>query len=109
MQYPSIFFMIIFSMMVIFVHCTADINQSNINTADDYITGEVQEIQQGRDGYTAKISTDNHQVYYATISIPNLGENAHQFRKVEVDETISIKGDVWKMNEEMHVTVRELK
>lgn len=78
-------------------------------TKNESISGEVKEITTGKDGYTAKILTGDNKTYFATISHANLGENASQYRSVKVGETITVKGEVWKMGEEDHVTVRELK
>ena len=92
-----------------FGHCTSDKNNAGEYQPEGYISGEVRQIQPGKDGYTAKIMTADYQVYFATISIPNLGKNAAQYREVEVGETIGVKGEVWEMNGETHITVRELK
>lgn len=91
--------------------CTANNTDTEGDLSNKSITGEVQEIQPGKDGYTAKIVTDDNQVYFAIISIVNLDKNgnANQFREVKIGETISVKGDVWEMDDETHVTVRELK
>lgn len=89
--------------------CTTSSRQEEAAPAQAYVTGEVQEIQPGKDGYTAKIMTDDQQVYFATISIPNLDKKANQYRVVDVGETLTVRGEFWKMNDETHITVRELK
>ena len=54
-----------------------------------FIKGKVESIENGKDGYAAKIRTPEGKVYFATISIPNLGrEHAHQYQSVSVGETI---------------------
>lgn len=73
------------------------------------VTGEVQAVTPGKDGYTAKIISADSLLYFATISHANLKENAAQYRAVNVGEKITVKGDIWKMGEETHITVRELK
>lgn len=82
-----------------------DTTQNAVQT----ITGKVDEVTFGKDGYTAKLTTDSKEVYFATVSHANLDKNAHQYREVKVGETIELTGEVWKMGEETHVTVRELK
>ena len=52
--------------------------------------GKVVEIQRGKDGYTAKIETDEKKVYSATISSIAL-EN--RYREVKVGETIEVEGE----------------
>lgn len=87
---------------------TGENAQSAVPVGDKYLSGEVLEVQPGKDGYTAKLVTPDKQVYFATISRANLKENTAQYRAVAVGETIRVKGDVWKMGNESHVTVREL-
>ncbi len=73
------------------------------------ISGKVEQVTFGKDGYTAKLTTANKEVYFATISHANLRENASQYREVKVGDAVELTGEVWKMGEETHVTVRELK
>jgi hypothetical protein len=75
---------------------------------NDYISGKVTQVQPGKDGYTARLITDAGKVYFATISVANLKENAAQYRSVAVGDTLRLKGDVWQAGDETHVTVREL-
>ncbi len=76
---------------------------------NEFVTGEVQAVTPGKDGYTAKIISADSVLYFATISHANLKEKANQYRTVNVGEKITVKGDTWKMGEEIHITVRELK
>jgi len=70
------------------------------------VEGQVKEINKGKDGYTAILTTENG-IYFATISIPNL-KDPKQYRAVEIGETVKVKGDSWKMEEDNYITVREL-
>ncbi|RRJ88878.1 hypothetical protein [Flavobacterium macacae] len=70
------------------------------------VEGEVKEINQGKDGYTAILTTEGG-IYYVTISIPNL-KDPKQYRVVKIGETIKVSGDSWKMEEDNYITVREL-
>ena len=71
------------------------------------ISGKVLEVQNGKDGYTAKLSGNEGAVYFATISIPNL-DDPKQYRSVKVGETVTVSGEVFKVGEEDHIKVTVL-
>lgn len=71
------------------------------------VSGKVNEINKGKDGYTAILTAEDGKIYYATISIPNL-KDPKQYRSVQIGETIKVKGDSWKMEDDNYITVREL-
>ncbi|HRH43738.1 MAG TPA: hypothetical protein PKY82_19055 [Pyrinomonadaceae bacterium] len=54
------------------------------------IKGKVVEIQRGKDGYTAKIETDDKKIYSATISSVTLEK---KYREVKIGETIEVEGE----------------
>lgn len=85
---------------LLFVACT---ERKKINT----ISGVVQEIQMGKDGYTAKIETPANQIYFATISHTNLADHS-QYRTVQVGDIIEVAGDEMEMAGEKRITVRQL-
>jgi hypothetical protein len=102
--------------LVIFQYCTSNSNKTEKETLQEkesvelvYTSGVVKEVQRGKDGYTARIVAEDSTEYFATISIANLRDNASQFREAKVGETVMVKGDNWKIGEENHITVRELK
>ena len=70
------------------------------------VEGKVSEINNGKDGYTAILSTEDG-IYFATVSIPNL-KDPKQYRAVKIGETIKVTGDSWKMENDNYITVREL-
>ena len=72
------------------------------------VTGKVTEINQGKDGYTAKVSTADGKVYSATISIPNL-DNPKQYRAVKIGDNITVKGEVTNLESDVLIRVKELK
>lgn len=72
------------------------------------VTGEVTEINQGKDGYTAKLKTADNKSYAATISIPNL-DNPKQYRAVKVGDKITVKGIVTNLESDVLIRVKELK
>ena len=71
------------------------------------VQGKVNEINKGKDGYTAILTAEDGKIYYATISIPNL-KDPKQYRSVTIGETIKVKGNSWKMENDNYITVREL-
>lgn len=72
------------------------------------VKGTVTAINQGKDGVTAELKDDAGKVYFATISIPNLAD-PKQYRTVKKGDVITVKGDSWKMDDELHIKVTELK
>ena len=71
------------------------------------ISGKVASIEFGKDGYTAKINTDKNEVYFATISIVNVG-GPQNYKTLKEGEEVSLKGEIWKTETEKHMTVKEI-
>lgn len=71
------------------------------------ISGKVISIENGKDGYTAKINTDKNEVYFATISIVNLG-GPEKFKRFKEGDEVSVKGEIWKTDTEKHIKVKEI-
>ncbi|MCW4467688.1 OB-fold nucleic acid binding domain-containing protein [Flavobacterium sp. MFBS3-15] len=71
------------------------------------VKGEITEINNGKDGYTAKIKMADGTVYFATISIPNL-KDPKQYRKFNVGDVIKVKGKTFKIEEDTLIKVEEL-
>ena len=107
-------------MLLTFIACNSDLGQTAESgkprteapevsvPADGFITGVVMEIQQGKDGYTAQIKTPSGEEYFATISRANLTDPA-SFHAAQPGDTLRVKGDAWEMENQQHITVRELK
>lgn len=93
---------------VVKVRMPEETPESKAEEKDSVVTveGEVKEINQGKDGYTAILTTEGG-IYYVTISIPNLND-PKQYRAVKIGEMIKVSGDSWKMEEDNYITVREL-
>lgn len=73
------------------------------------VFGTVQSIKNGKDGYTAQIKDPKDEIYFAIISIPNLGEkNAHKFKKFSKGDKLTIVGELWNMEDKKQVTVRDI-
>ena len=71
------------------------------------ITGKVDSIESGKDGYTAKITTDSKEVYFATISIVNVG-GPQNYKQLKIGDEVSVKGEIWKTDDEKHIKVTEI-
>ncbi|MEO5911883.1 MAG: hypothetical protein ABIP95_13415 [Pelobium sp.] len=91
---------------------TSSQSTGNIKTefaADSLKTaeGRVLEIQQGKDGYTAKIQSTNDAIYFITISHANLND-PKQYKTVKVGDQIMVSGESWMAEQEEHITVKEI-
>lgn len=71
------------------------------------VSGKVDSIESGKDGYTAKITTDTKEVYFATISIVNVG-GPQNYKQLKIGDEVSLKGEIWKTDEEKHIKVQEI-
>ncbi len=71
------------------------------------VEGKITEINQGKDGYTAKIKMADGTVYFATISIPNL-KDPKQYKKYDIGDVIKVKGKTFKIEEDTMIKVEEL-
>lgn len=71
------------------------------------VSGKVVSVEFGKDGYTAKINTDKNEIYFALISIVNVG-GPHNYKKLKEGEEVSLKGEIWKTENENHIKVKEI-
>ena len=71
------------------------------------VAGNVESIEFGKDGYTAKIKTIDNEIYFATVSIVNVG-GPNNYKVFKVGDKVSVKGDFWKTETEKHLTVRTI-
>ena len=69
------------------------------------ITGTISNVIQEKDGQTIVLYNNKGIEYTAIISIPNLGENAPQYRQFEVGEEIGFRGN---LIENQRMVVREV-
>jgi predicted small lipoprotein YifL len=72
------------------------------------VSGNVTEINQGKDGYTAKIKTTEGKFYFATISIPNMAD-PKQYKSVKIGESITVTGESFPVEEDVMIKVTSLK
>lgn len=75
--------------------------------ANTPVSGKVESIEAGKDGYTAKITTDNKEVYFATISIVNVG-GPQNYKQLKIGDVVSVKGEKWKSEDENHIKVTQI-
>lgn len=71
------------------------------------ISGKVESVEFGKDGYTAKINTDKNEVYFATISIVNVG-GPENYKVLKQGDEVALKGEFWKTDTEKHIKVKEI-
>lgn len=71
------------------------------------VSGKVQSIEFGKDGYTAKINTDKNEVYFAVISIVNVG-GPQNYKQLKKGEEVVLKGEIWKTKDKKHIKVTEI-
>lgn len=83
------------------------ISCANMKDSNRTVSGKVEAIEGGKDGYTAKINTDQKEVYFATISIVNVG-GPQNYKQVKIGDIVSVKGEFWKSEDENHIKVTEI-
>ncbi|MFD2940884.1 hypothetical protein [Flavobacterium notoginsengisoli] len=88
--------------MTFVISCTSMKNDSNAP-----VSGKVESIEGGKDGYTAKITTDAKEVYFATISIVNVG-GPQNYKQLKIGDIVAVKGEKWKTDDENHIKVTEI-
>lgn len=71
------------------------------------ISGKVVSVEFGKDGYTAKINTAKNEIYFAVISIVNVG-GPQNYKQLKEGEEVSLKGEIWKTETENHIKVKEI-
>lgn len=91
---------LLFILMVFVVSCAC---MKDKNT----VSGKVESIESGKDGYTAKINTNKNEIYFATISIVNVG-GPEKYKKLKEGDEVSLKGEIWKTDTEKHIKVKEI-
>ncbi|CAC9973348.1 hypothetical protein DBB36_13675 [Flavobacterium sp. WLB] len=89
-------------LMTFVISCTTMKNDKN-----SAVSGKVESIESGKDGYTAKINTDTKEVYFATISIVNVG-GPQNYKQLKIGDVVSLKGEIWKTDDENHIKVTQI-
>ncbi len=92
----------LFVLMTFVISCKT-MKDNNVKT----VSGKVDAIEAGKDGYTATISTADKEVYLATISIVNLG-GPEKYKQLKIGNQVSLKGEIWKTEDEKHIKVTEI-
>jgi len=87
--------------MMTFVISCATMTKNNV------VTGKVDSIESGKDGYTAKVTTDAKEVYFAIISIVNVG-GPQNYKQLKIGDKVSLKGEIWETEGEKHIKVQEI-
>ncbi|MBA0882609.1 hypothetical protein [Flavobacterium undicola] len=71
------------------------------------LIGNVEAIEYGKDGYTAKIKTVKNEVYLATISRINLVDSK-DYKVFKIGEKVALKGEFWKSDTEKYIKVTDI-
>ena len=71
------------------------------------VEGTVEDVRQGKDGYTAKIKSADNDIYFVTISHANLNDPA-TFKSIAKGEMLKVSGDYWKLESDNQITVRQI-
>lgn len=71
------------------------------------VSGKVVSVEFGKDGYTAKVNTDKNEIYFATISIVNVG-GPQNYKLLKEGQEVKVKGEIWKSETENHIKVKEI-
>jgi RecJ-like exonuclease len=98
---------VIFIAVLILQGCSSNRqNSSNqiINGKSVSVKGKVTQIERGKDGYTAKIKTDDGKTYSAVISSVNL-YGSGQYREVKIGDVIDVEGEATGDGSTLTVTV----
>lgn len=88
-------------MLFIFIVSCACMKDKNI------ISGKVVAVEYGKDGYTAKINAEKNEIYFALISIVNIG-NPQNYKQFKVGDEVSVEGEIWKTETENHIKVKKI-
>lgn len=87
---------------------TTESTPESVATPTTTITGIVYDLQFGKDGYTATISTANADVYSALVSIVNMG-GPDNYVELQLGEMATLSGELLQLNEENRLIVQEIK
>ncbi|MBF4517416.1 hypothetical protein IRZ71_13715 [Flavobacterium sp. ANB] len=83
------------------------ISCASMKDNNNAVTGKVDSIESGKDGYTAKVTTDAKEVYFATVSIVNVG-GPENYKQLKIGDVVSLKGEIWKTDDEKHIKVTQI-
>ena len=72
------------------------------------INGKIESVKQEKDGQTIQFKTNEGESYVVVVSIPNLGENAHQYREFKVGEEIGFQGETLSLDNQKRMIVRSI-
>ena len=71
------------------------------------ISGEVMSIELEEEGYTAKIKSQNEELYFALVSISNLGSD-EAFKDLEIGKKVTLKGVNLRFGGNHEFTVKKI-
>jgi hypothetical protein len=71
------------------------------------VSGKVVSIEFEKDSCTAWINTDKNEIYFALISIVNVG-GPQNYKGLKEGEEVLLKGEIWKTETENYIKVKEI-
>jgi hypothetical protein len=71
------------------------------------VKGVVKSIEQGKDGYTALISTNDGHQYDAVISRINMASTL-EYQDLKVGDFVTVRGDSINMGDRISITVKSI-
>ena len=72
------------------------------------VNGKIQSLSNGTDGFTAKTLTKDGEVYFVTISIPNLGKNYTTLKEYQRGDVLRVQGELWNIGNKKYLTARNI-
>ena len=92
----------ILSVFIVLISLSCTVNNSSNESSNTEVweegistlTGTITKVTPEKDGQSLVLMTQHQIEYNLIVSIPNLGDNAAQYRKFEVGEYISFKGNL---------------
>jgi hypothetical protein len=71
------------------------------------VSGLVSEVNQGKDGYTAKIITPTNEVVAVTVSRINL-KDPKTYKDAKAGDILSVTGEQWSLEGVTQITARKI-
>jgi hypothetical protein len=85
----------------------ASCNNQNDEIPIISITGTANSIEMGKDGYTTQITTEDDIIYYALISVSNVG-GIENYTRLAVGDEATLKGKFTKIDNKNQLMVTEI-
>ena len=78
------------------------------NTEKFSVTGQVENIERGKDGYTAVIATKEGKQYDAVISRVNMA-NTTEYQELKIGDVVTVAGDTIHLGDRVSITAESIR